>query len=230
MLFNKTSSTAAILVMALISTGLLAHTDAPHKVDASADSAVIADIRASIPQPGDKRIDKETYQANVLNAELLDQNNDAFSLDDLSGRILLLQFIFTDCISVCPLQSTELEQVRQKLMQESGNDNISYVTITIAPSTDTPEKLRHFSSRFLTGYSSDDVIDWHFVTGKPDIVNRLGATLGSFSTNLGDGQFDHNTTLFLLDSNGTLRQQYIGEPVDKERLSREIKALASISE
>ena len=58
----------------------------------------------------------------------------------------------------------------------------------------------------------------------------LGNPLGTSPTKLEDRQFDHNTTLFLLDSNGALRQQYIGEPVDKERLSREIKALASISD
>lgn len=93
--------------------------------------------------------------------------------DDLvKQRIVAVNFIFTTCSSVCPLMGVRFAQTQQ-LLRDSAAD-VSLISISIDPSTDTPERLQAWSEKMHAAPG------WTLVTGaKPDIdtlVKSLGAS------------------------------------------------------
>ncbi|MEO8268219.1 MAG: SCO family protein, partial [Aureliella sp.] len=47
--------------------------------------------------------------------ELTDQQGDPFSSDELVGRVWIVNFIFTNCASTCPLQSARLAELQKRI-------------------------------------------------------------------------------------------------------------------
>lgn len=65
------------------------------------------------------------------------------------GRIVVLNFIFTDCSSFCPLSSQTLGQFQQRL--GAGGTHVHLMSISIDPEQDTPARLREYARKFAAG-------------------------------------------------------------------------------
>ncbi len=74
-----------------------------------------------------------------------------------TGQPVMLNFIFTTCTTICPIQSAAFRQVQQQLGTESNQ--VRMVSISIDPEHDTPERLRDYAARFSAGPQ------WQFLTG-----------------------------------------------------------------
>ena len=68
-------------------------------------------------------------------------------MDD--GRVVVLNFIFTDCSSFCPLSSQTLGQFQQRLGADGRN--VHLMSISIDPEQDTPARLREYARKFAAG-------------------------------------------------------------------------------
>lgn len=80
-----------------------------------------------------------------------------------AGQPVMLNFIFTTCTTICPVQSASFMQVQQQLGTES--DQVRMISISIDPEYDTPERLQAYAERFHAGPQ------WQFLTGNlADIV------------------------------------------------------------
>jgi protein SCO1/2 len=92
--------------------------------------------------------------------------------DDLvRGRVVAINFIFTSCTTVCPIMGTHFARV-QSLLGDRAKD-VLLVSVSIDPTTDTPERLAAWSKQ-MGGRDG-----WTLVTGpKPD-MDRLLAALGT---------------------------------------------------
>jgi protein SCO1 len=100
--------------------------------------------------------------------------------DDLiKDKIVVISFIYTSCPDICPLTTARLAQVEEKLGEMVGRD-IHFISMTVDPERDTPEKLKAFADAFHVGPG------WQFVTGKPEDVRAINAKLGDRSRNLSD--------------------------------------------
>ena len=93
--------------------------------------------------------------------------------DDLiKGKVVLINFFFTSCTSICPRTTGNLVKVADALGEHVGKD-VVLISITVDPKTDTPAALERYARRYRTKPG------WHFVTGDPkdlDLVRRrLGA-------------------------------------------------------
>lgn len=76
---------------------------------------------------------------------------------------VMLNFIFTTCTTICPVQSAAFRQVQQQLGAE--RDQVRMISITIDPEHDTPRRLQAYAERFEAGPQ------WQFLTGNlADIV------------------------------------------------------------
>jgi protein SCO1/2 len=73
------------------------------------------------------------------------------------GRPVVLNFIFTNCSSVCPLMSQVFAQFQQKLGAE--RDKVHLMSISIDPEEDTPARLREYARKFQAGP------EWQHYTG-----------------------------------------------------------------
>ena len=87
---------------------------------------------------------------------------------------MVISFIYTSCPDICPLTTARLSQVEDMLADHMGRD-LFFVSISVDPENDTPEKLKAFSTAFGTGPG------WLFLTGKPEDVRAILYKLGDKS-------------------------------------------------
>jgi protein SCO1 len=91
--------------------------------------------------------------------------------DVMKGKILLINFFFTECDAICPLTTENLVQVQELLGPRVG-DEIRMVSITLQPEHDTPEVLAAYAKTYGVGPG------WLFLTGKKADIDLLRHRLG----------------------------------------------------
>jgi protein SCO1/2 len=91
--------------------------------------------------------------------------------DVMKGKILLINFFFTDCDNVCPLMTENLARLQELLGSRLDNE-IRMVSISLQPEHDTPEVLADYAKRYGVGPG------WLFLTGKKDDIELLRHRLG----------------------------------------------------
>ncbi|HIF91498.1 MAG TPA: SCO family protein [Candidatus Poseidoniales archaeon] len=115
------------------------------------------------------------YKGYVLNRTaiddftLIDQHSENRSLYALQGDLLVVSFIFTRCDSVCPVITQNLNSVQQGLSADIADD-VGFVSITVDPAYDTPERLLDYSQ--LHG------IDWPLLSGTEEELQVIWDTFG----------------------------------------------------
>ena len=117
---------------------------------------------------------EEKARRYFTDLEVVDQNGKPmrFYSDVLKGRVVLMNFIFTNCKDACPMATQKMIQVRQTLV-EAVRDDVWFVSISIDPDRDTPGAMKAFAEKMNV-----DEDRWLFITGKKEnmvqIVKRLG--------------------------------------------------------
>lgn len=77
---------------------------------------------------------------------LSDHNGKPRTLQDFTGKVVVVFFGFTQCPDVCPTSMAELAEVK-KLLGPDG-DKLQAVFITVDPERDTPEMLKAYMANF----------------------------------------------------------------------------------
>lgn len=90
-------------------------------------------------------------------------------------RTALLNFVFTACTSFCGVQSAQLAALQERLRAHMGSALV-FISITLDPLTDSPERLKTFAQPFGPGPH------WWWLTGDPPrvfgVLEALGADRG----------------------------------------------------
>jgi protein SCO1/2 len=147
----------------------------------------------------------DTIWHKVKNIEFTNQLGKKVSLDDLKGKILVIDFFFSRCPSICPGLARSMKRLQDSFLK---NDSIvQFISISVDPEHDSVPQLRKFADRYNANHDS-----WWFVTGnKKEIydfaLNELKAGLAD--TNV-DSAFIHTENFFLLDSNRVVRGWFNG--------------------
>ncbi len=90
-----------------------------------------------------------------------------FYKDLVRGKTVAINFVFTTCTTVCPPLTATFRRVQQMLGERAGRE-VSLISVSVDPTTDTPERLKAFAEKFKAGPG------WTFVTGgKPEISALL---------------------------------------------------------
>jgi cytochrome oxidase Cu insertion factor (SCO1/SenC/PrrC family)/cytochrome c2 len=97
--------------------------------------------------------------------------------DLLKGKIVVINFIYTSCQDICPIATARLAQVEEKLGEKVGRD-FFFISMTVDPEHDTPERLNEYAKGFGAGPG------WTFVTGRPEDVRAINYKFGERSTSL----------------------------------------------
>ena len=147
----------------------------------------------------------DTIWHSVKNIEFTNQLGKKVSLDDLKGRILVVNFFFSRCPSICPGLAISMKRLQDSFKK---NDSIvQFISISIDPEHDSVPQLRKFADRYNANHDT-----WWFVTGdKKEIydfaLNELKAGLADTEV---DSAFIHTENFFLLDSSRVVRGWYNG--------------------
>lgn len=181
-------------------------------------------MTAALPASAWAIADDTRFRSNFAGLQLRDQDGRAIDPARWDGRMLLVNFVFTGCSTVCPPQTRALAEMQSRL-PPAQRARLRLLSVSLDPLQDTPAALKAFATRM-----GADLSTWTFATGRPQDIERLATTLRLFRT----GQDvrkpdDHSTALWLVDAKGQLRMRYAGNPPDVPRLLREIAALDALA-
>lgn len=133
------------------------------------------------------------------------QNGDLLRCSDLKGKVLLVSFIFTTCNGTCPATTHRMSQVQQELKTRGlcKENRVRLLSITLDPVRDTPEVLRAYMQLYDV-----DAASWSFLTGSADQVASTITAWGMWARPAANGQLDHPSRIFLVDTRGRIREIY----------------------
>ena len=147
----------AIAAMLAAAGGARAHGGASHEAAGAASATVAGNSR---------------WGANYFpNVPLTTQDGKTvrFYDDLIKGKSVAINFMYTECTEVCPLETASLARAYRLLGERAGRDVVFY-SISMDPKRDTPAVLKAYAAKFGA--------DWLFLTGKPDDIRLLGKKLG----------------------------------------------------
>lgn len=151
---------------------------------------------------------------------LTDQMGNPFTQDSILGKVVIVDFIFTRCGTICPAMSKKMQFLHETLKTEK---NVILVSHTIDPDYDTPQVLKEYAKIYDAEYPQ-----WRFVTGnKQDIYNLAAHTYKISVVDEGNGTPDdltHSDKFILIDSNGQIRAYKSGQ--DESELKKLIELTA----
>ncbi len=145
----------------------------------------------------------DTIWHKVRNITFTNQLGKTVSLDSLKRKILVIDFFFTRCASICPRLAITMKKLQDSYIK---NDSIvQFISISIDPEHDSVQNLRRFADRYQASHDS-----WWFVTGnKKDIydfaLNELKASIADTTVT---PDFIHTDLFFLLDTTRVIRGLY----------------------
>lgn len=125
---------------------------------------------------------------SIPDTELLDQDGRKvrFYSDLVRGKVVAINFIFTTCTTVCPPLGATFARVQKELGERAGRD-VHFISISVDPVTDTPERMKAWGAKFKAGPG------WTFVTGaKPQVDELLRALAASTAR-----REDHTPTILI---------------------------------
>jgi protein SCO1/2 len=126
-------------------------------------------------------VPRNRYGANYWpNVTLINQDGKPMKFyDDLiKGKIVVIDFFYTQCKDACPLETARLRQVQKKLADRVGKD-IFFISISLDTKHDTPEVLHDYAEMYNAGPG------WYFLTGKEEDITLLSKRLGLYSPDWG---------------------------------------------
>lgn len=110
----------------------------------------------------------------IPDVEVLDQEGNAlhFYSDLIKGKTVAINFIFTNCTTICPPLAATFARVQKEMGNKVGKD-VHFISISVDPLTDTPERLKAWGAKFKAGAG------WTFVTGNKLEMDKLLYALGA---------------------------------------------------
>ncbi|HEY1268612.1 MAG TPA: SCO family protein [Candidatus Binatia bacterium] len=155
---------------------------------------------------------------------LTERSGDTVQASDLSGKIWVADFIYTNCTDTCPLQSAEMKRLQERF---AGEPDFKLVSFSVDPKRDTPGVLTKYAERF-----GADASRWLFLTGPEGAVRRLAedgfhlAATEIANPKSGEPEQVHSPRFALVDRGGEIRGYYISTEKDAlAQLGRDAETL-----
>lgn len=138
------------------------------------------DLRLTAPEPAPAAKPAEAPSRNsgtrmsIPDVEVLDQDGNElhFYRDLIKDKTVAINFIFTNCTTICPPLAATFAHVQKEMGDKVGKD-VHFISISVDPLTDTPERLKAWGAKFNAGPG------WTFVTGEKQEMDKLLNALGA---------------------------------------------------
>jgi protein SCO1/2 len=128
-------------------------------------------------------------------------NGKKLSLSDQLGKVVIVEFGYTNCQDVCPITLAHLTEVWKK-MGDAARD-VQLIYITVDPARDNPERMREHLTAFNPGFLG--------ATSTPDELKAVEKAYGVVAKQVASKNpalpyaMDHSSSLYLVDRQGQLR-------------------------
>ncbi|MHC4089360.1 MAG: SCO family protein [Planctomycetota bacterium] len=201
-----------ILLLSLASTPIWGHQEQVQKEEPKGEPAVTAQKRTG---PGE-----ETTRNYFTDLPLVTQEGTEvrFYTDVLKDKVVLINFIYTNCRDTCPLVTQKLIQVKDSLGDLLG-EQVYFVSISTDPTRDTPPALAKFAKQQKAEHPG-----WVFLTGSQPNVKTILSKLGQYTA-----QPEAHSTLMLAGNVRTRHWMKIVPMAPVPVIAMQLQQLASES-
>lgn len=138
------------------------------------ETSVAVNDKPAEPATTSTAIASSSLKMVIPDVEVLDQDGNAvhFYRDLIKDKTVAINFIFTNCTTICPPLAATFARVQKELGNKVGKD-VHFISISVDPLTDTPERLKAWGAKFNAGFG------WTFVTGEKQEMDQLLKALGA---------------------------------------------------
>ncbi len=159
----------------------------------------------------------DTVWHKIRPFKLKNQFGKEVGLDDWGDKIIVVDFFFTSCPSVCPTLTRNMKRLQTAF--KKTDTIVRFVSFSVDPGRDSVPKLKAYGDKFQIDHDT-----WWMLTGdKKEIYdlafNEFKASIAS-NGNIDTG-FIHTEKLFLIDKDRVVRGWYNG--LDSVHLDQVIK-------
>ena len=165
----------------------------------------------------------DTIWHKIKPFKLLNQFGDSVGIDDWGGKIIVANFFFTSCPSICPTLTRNMKKLQTAFIKT--DTIVRFISFTVDPLRDTVQKIKAYGDKY--GINHDT---WWMLTGPKKEIYDLAfnefkasvASEGKIDTN-----FIHTEKFFLLDRDKVVRGFYNG--LDSNHLDQLIKDIVLLN-
>jgi protein SCO1 len=132
-----------------------------------------------------------------LDAKLEDQDGRAFTLASLQGTPVLASMFYTSCSMVCPM-IFESVQANLRALPARERDAVRILMVSFDPARDTQAVLKKTAEQ----HKCDS--RWRLARCDEATARKVAAVLGIQYRRLADGEYNHSSTIDVLDAQGRI--------------------------
>lgn len=173
------------------------------------------------PRLVDPSLKGVTGEHHIKDFNLIDQFGERFTLDDAKDRIIVADFFFTTCATICPKMTVQMERVQAAYKSEP---RLLLLSHSVTPEMDSVPVLAAYAATH-----NADPDRWRFLTGERAQIYDLARKSYFAVLDEGDGgpdDFVHTENFVLVDPQRRLRGFYDGTSTkDVDRLIGDIAKL-----
>jgi protein SCO1/2 len=163
----------------------------------------------------------ENLLTQLSSFNFVNQDGRKLNSNDWNNKILVVDFFFTHCPSICPKMTKSLSKVSENFKNDTL---IQLASFTVDPESDSSAQLKKYAARF-----DIDTKHWNFITGEKKDIYKLARNGFAIVATDGDGgpdDFIHSDKIILTDSKKNIRGYYEGTNADEiKKLITDIKKL-----
>lgn len=153
----------------------------------------------------DPAVRSRAGEHHISDFRLMDQRGDTVTLATVAGRIIVADFFFTTCGTICPKMTVQMERVQDAFL---GDDRVVILSHSVTPEIDNVDVLAAYAE--LHGADPER---WHMLTGDRAQIYRLARRSYFACLEEGDGgpdDFVHTENFVLVDPQRRIRGFYDG--------------------
>jgi len=162
----------------------------------------------------------------ITGFNLINQDGEKINESIIENKIVIADFFFTSCPSICPKMTSQLERIQEEFRDEN---RIMILSHTVWPERDSVPLLKDYAVQYNANKSK-----WMFLTGDKvhlyDLARKSYLVAPSLTdtnfTHGSENDFVHTENFVLVDSKKRIRGYFDG--TDKEEVDNlilDIKAL-----
>lgn len=163
----------------------------------------------------------DTVWHSLKNISLVNQLGDPVSLDDLKGNIIVANFFFTRCPSICPTLTKNMKGLQDALKMRDPRRQIDvnfvhFLSFSVDSERDSAAALKKYADKY--GVNSDV---WWLLTGPKKTIYDFAFEELKLGIQDGEGidaNFLHTDKFVLIDKERVVRGYYSG--LDTNELSK----------
>ena len=165
----------------------------------------------------------------ISNFELFDQRNKKVTKNLIKNKIVVANFFFVSCPSICPKMTKNLITIHRKFIDDNTLIILSH---TVWPEVDKVPLLFSYAEKYKINYNS-----WRFLTGRKEELYRLARQDYLVVPDINDPNFQHGSeadfihteNIVLIDPKQRIRGYYDGtNPEEMIRLEEDIEILKKL--